>query len=153
MVLFLAMNHGENWHVLRFAYDLFHDSVLFLEMCLSAYLHRPLIILTWIPSMFAWNLCGELDAQLKLYMDFRRQSSEAVYLLLCLSPVSLNDGHIFDIIFSDEYIMDIVGALECEHILLTSSVVLLLRMIVTCHLISCSGFSCMFCSVCFMNIY
>ena len=28
--------------------------------------------------------------------------------------VSLNDGHIFDIIFSDEYIMDIVGALECE---------------------------------------
>lgn len=28
--------------------------------------------------------------------------------------VSLNDGHIFDIIFSDEFIMDIVGALECE---------------------------------------
>lgn len=32
-----------------------------------------------------------------------------------LFAVSLNDGHIFDIIFSDEYIMDIVGALECEH--------------------------------------
>jgi hypothetical protein len=28
--------------------------------------------------------------------------------------VSLNDGHIFDIIFSDEYMMDIVGALECK---------------------------------------
>lgn len=31
-----------------------------------------------------------------------------------LSAVSLNDGHIFDTIFGDEYIMDIVGALECE---------------------------------------
>jgi protein phosphatase-4 regulatory subunit 3 len=28
--------------------------------------------------------------------------------------ISLNDGHIFDIIFSDEYMMDIVGALECK---------------------------------------
>nr|XP_024382924.1 serine/threonine-protein phosphatase 4 regulatory subunit 3-like isoform X3 [Physcomitrium patens] len=28
--------------------------------------------------------------------------------------ISLNDGHIFDIIFSDEYIMDIVGALEYD---------------------------------------
>jgi protein phosphatase-4 regulatory subunit 3 len=28
--------------------------------------------------------------------------------------ISLNDGHIFDIIFSDEYLMDIVGALECK---------------------------------------
>lgn len=31
-----------------------------------------------------------------------------------MSAVSLNDGHIFDTIFGDEYIMDIVGALECE---------------------------------------
>lgn len=31
-----------------------------------------------------------------------------------LSAVSLNDGHIFDTIFGDEYIMDIVGALECK---------------------------------------
>lgn len=31
-----------------------------------------------------------------------------------LCAVSLNDGHIFDTIFGDEYIMDIVGALECE---------------------------------------
>lgn len=31
-----------------------------------------------------------------------------------LFAVSLNDGHIFDIIFSDEYIMDIVGALEYD---------------------------------------
>ena len=35
---------------------------------------------------------------------------------LYLFVVSLNDGHIFDIIFSDEYIMDIVGALECERL-------------------------------------
>ncbi|XP_024373621.1 uncharacterized protein [Physcomitrium patens] len=28
--------------------------------------------------------------------------------------ISLNDGHIFDIIFSDDYIMDIVGALEYD---------------------------------------
>ena len=33
-----------------------------------------------------------------------------------LSAVSLNDGHIFDTIFGDEYIMDIVGALECKFI-------------------------------------
>lgn len=31
-----------------------------------------------------------------------------------LFVVSLNDGNIFDIIFSDEFIMDIIGALECE---------------------------------------
>ncbi|KAG0630025.1 hypothetical protein M758_1G148600 [Ceratodon purpureus] len=33
--------------------------------------------------------------------------------------ISLNDGHIFDIIFSDEYIMDIVGALEYDPELTT----------------------------------
>jgi hypothetical protein len=29
--------------------------------------------------------------------------------------VSLNDHHIFDDIFSEEYMMDIIGALECEY--------------------------------------
>ncbi|CAK9276520.1 unnamed protein product [Sphagnum jensenii] len=33
--------------------------------------------------------------------------------------ISLNDGHIFDIIFSDEYMMDIVGALEYDSELST----------------------------------
>ncbi|KAG0578678.1 hypothetical protein KC19_4G041700 [Ceratodon purpureus] len=33
--------------------------------------------------------------------------------------ISLNDGHIFDIIFSDEYVMDIVGALEYDPELTT----------------------------------
>jgi protein phosphatase-4 regulatory subunit 3 len=33
--------------------------------------------------------------------------------------ISLNDAHIFDIIFSDEYIMDIVGALEHDPELTT----------------------------------
>ena len=36
-----------------------------------------------------------------------------------LSAVALNDGHLFDVIFSDEYIMDIVGALECKHMILS----------------------------------
>jgi protein phosphatase-4 regulatory subunit 3 len=33
--------------------------------------------------------------------------------------ISLNDGHIFDMIFSDEYLMDIVGALEYDSELST----------------------------------
>jgi hypothetical protein len=37
----------------------------------------------------------------------------------CFFAVSLNDGHIFDIIFSDEYLMDIVGALEYDSELST----------------------------------
>jgi protein phosphatase-4 regulatory subunit 3 len=38
---------------------------------------------------------------------------------ICFFAVSLNDGHIFDIIFSDEYLMDIVGALEYDSELST----------------------------------
>jgi hypothetical protein len=62
-----------------------------------------------------------------VYIDFFAKYSsktayafnEGIFLMFCVlcfpCAVSLNDGHIFDIIFSDEYIMDIVGALECEY--------------------------------------
>lgn len=44
-------------------------------------------------------------------------SSCQLRLLLPVSrfaAVMLNDTHIFDLIFSDSYVMDVVGALECE---------------------------------------
>lgn len=61
-----------------------------------------------------------------------RLSFKAFCILLYLSAVSLNDGHIFDIIFSDDYIMDIIGALECENTLFTNSIVISFSIMAIC---------------------
>jgi protein phosphatase-4 regulatory subunit 3 len=50
-----------------------------------------------------------------------RENTECLRLMFKVVKglISLNDGHIFDIIFSDEYMMDIVGALEYDSELST----------------------------------
>ncbi|KAJ7531832.1 hypothetical protein O6H91_14G061000 [Diphasiastrum complanatum] len=51
-----------------------------------------------------FKVCEDLENIEGLHMIFK----------IVKGIISLNDGHIFDIIFSDEYIMDVVGALEYD---------------------------------------
>ncbi|KAJ7545388.1 hypothetical protein O6H91_09G117300 [Diphasiastrum complanatum] len=51
-----------------------------------------------------FRVCEDLENIEGLHMIFK----------IVKGIISLNDGHIFDILFSDEYIMDVVGALEYD---------------------------------------